>query len=53
MCVKAKTFTKVSKPGEYRLLDVHLNGGRIEELDCIRYLGVDLSSDGGMEAHTR
>ena len=39
---------KVSKSGEYRALNVQLNGEEMEELDCFRDLGVDLNLDGGM-----
>ena len=31
-------------------LNVQLNGEKMEELDSFGYLGVELSSDGGMEA---
>ena len=44
--VNKSKVMKVSKSGEYGALNVQLNGENLEELDCFRYLGVDLSSDG-------
>ena len=49
MSVKRAKNVKVTKSGEHWALNVQLHGERKDELDCLRYLGVDPSSDGGME----
>ena len=39
---------KIGKNGEANGVDISLNDRRMEEVESYRYLGVDLSSDGGM-----
>ena len=39
----------MSKSEEYGALNMQLNGEKLDELDYFKYLGVDLSSDGGIE----
>ena len=40
---------KVGRDGELNELNVSLNSRRMEEVDSYRYLGVEVSSGGGME----
>ena len=42
------TIMKMGKNGEANGVDISLNDRRIEEVETYRYLGVDMSSDGGM-----
>ena len=39
---------KIGKNGKANLVDISLNDRRMEEVETYRYLGVDMSSDGGM-----
>merc|ERR1712002_206763 len=39
---------RIEKNREENVLDVQLNDSRMEEVDCYRYLGVDILSDGRM-----
>ena len=39
---------KVGKNGEENGVDISLNDRRMEEVETYKYLGVDISSDGGM-----
>ena len=39
---------KIGKNGEENGVDISLNDRRMEEVETYRYLGVDMSSDGGM-----
>ena len=39
---------RIGKIREGNILDIQLNNARMEEVDCYRYLGVDVSSDGRM-----
>ena len=41
-------IVKIGKNGEANGVDISLNDRRIEEVETYRYLGVDMSSDGGM-----
>ena len=40
---------RCSKEGEIGNMDVRLNGENLEEVQCFRYLGVDVTADGLME----
>ena len=48
--VNKSKVMEMTKAGEYRVLNMQLNGDKMEELNCLKYLGADLSSDEGMEA---
>ena len=39
---------KIGKNGEENGVDISLNDRKMEEVETYRYLGVDMSSDGGM-----
>ena len=39
---------KIGKNLEQNEMNVHLNNKRMDEVDTYRYLGVDISNDGGM-----
>ena len=39
---------KIGKNGEENGVNISLNDRRMEEVETYRYLGVDISSDGGM-----
>ena len=39
---------KIGKNGEENGVNINLNNRRTEEVETYRYLGVDISSDGGM-----
>ena len=38
----------IGKNREENVLDIQLDNARIEEVDCYKYLGLDISSDGRM-----
>ena len=38
----------MGKNGEANRMNISLNGRRMEEVQTYRYLGVDMSSEGGM-----
>merc|ERR1712002_946177 len=39
---------RIGKNREENLLDVQMNDSRVEEVDCYRYLALDISCDGRM-----
>jgi hypothetical protein len=47
---KVMRVTRREKIGD---IDITLNGIRMEEVDCFRYLGVDIDIDGGMRSEMK
>ena len=39
---------RIGKNREQNVLNIQIDNARMEKVDCYMYLGVDISSDGGM-----